>query len=117
MLMDALRHAVGQLGGRRALPGTEAKDMHFREARLFDGAAGGGEIVLRFAGKTDDDIGRQGGPIEPRANLFAAFEKSPDGQAALHLFQNRIGAALQGQMQMRADPIGTVGHQLAATRA
>jgi hypothetical protein len=54
---DLLGDLPWHVGGWRASPRAERKDVYLREAYFPHDAAGGFEVVAGFAWKTDDDIG------------------------------------------------------------
>ncbi len=108
-LGDGAGNLVVHVGGGCALPGAEAEDVDLGEADLFGCPAGGGEIGLGFAREPDDDVGGEGGLVEGRGDLVALPDEMVCPIAASHAVKDCIGAALKGEVQVRADAIGMVG--------
>ena len=71
---------------------------------------GVGEIGVGFAGEADDDVGRERRPIERFLHQPAAVDDSLGAPAAAHAAQHGVGAALQRDVQMRANFFGIRGH-------
>ena len=109
---DLARHLVGHR--RRGGPGPRAErknvdlgDPDFLEhsARLF-------EIGRGFSGESDNRIGRERRLIEPFRHVSAAVDESPRSPAASHPPQHGVRAALQADVQVRADLFGVFGHDV-----
>ena len=83
--------------------------MHLAKTHLFDKRARGAKIVIRLAGKTDHDVGRDIN-IGKEIPDFIDFCHIIGGRVfAVHLFQNLIGPALQGDMKMSAKTVAMPG--------
>src|SRR3989442_13965307 len=97
---------MGERCSTRATPGTKGKDVQLGEANLFNDAAGGLEIRVGFAGKADDDVGRERWLIQCLPESAAALEKPRALITPLHQGQDPIRTALETQVQVGADALG-----------
>ncbi len=77
--------------------------MDLHEARLAHHPQRGGEVLLRLAGEADDDVRAQGGPVQGRPDAPTPFEEAAAAVAPLHGGEDAVGAALQAQVQVRAE--------------
>src|SRR5579871_387018 len=90
--------------------------MDFREADVPCHLAGRLKICFGLSGKAHDEIGRERWPIEGGSQSSPAFQEAGDAIPAFHCSQDLVRAALQTEVQMRADSprTGNGFHQLAA---
>ena len=98
-LADFLRHLIGHFGGGRVaalgvFENVGVVEFHFaRERQRFL------KILLRLAGKADDDVGGDADARSRAAQFFDDAEKSFARVAAVHQFQNAVAAALHGHVR------------------
>src|SRR5262245_28961632 len=103
-LCDDSWHNAPRKGDCRC-PVTRAvgEDMDLAEARLADDSTGGVEILVRLAGEADYYVRSKGGLNQCLAKPRNSFEEAATAIAAAHGGQDAITAALQAQVQVRAD--------------
>ena len=98
---------VCQLSGhgcsrRSPAPGIR-EDMHLRKIALAHERQRLSKFFLCFARKAYDEIGRHRAAVEIRLQKLHAFQKPGCIVFAVHPFQNRVTAALQTQVELRAE--------------
>ena len=99
--LDLGRRIVGHVCCRRARTGAEDEGKAGIEAHFVNELHGLLEVLLGFAGKTDDEIRRQRNIRARRAELFHQRLVFEHGIASLHRRQDAVGTGLHRQMQVR----------------
>ena len=100
LLLDLVRRAVGQIGGRRAGARAVQKTVPTVEVHVVDEPHGRFEIGVGLARKADDEIGRErdvGPNLAQPADDGFVFQRRV---AALHGGEHAVGARLHGQVDL-----------------
>ena len=77
--------------------------MNFREAAGADKAQRLPEFFVRFAGESDDQVGRDGAAGEIRVQEADALVVARGVVLAVHAAQDAVAAALEAQVELRAE--------------
>ncbi len=107
-----LRHVVDHApfadgAGARAV----ARQVHLVEVHVAHDVDGALELLRRLAAEADDDVGIDCHLGHDGADAFDERAVLGHGVAALHAFQHRVVAGLDGHLDVRAD-LGQVAHRL-----
>src|SRR6185369_3514178 len=105
VLLDVAGNLIGHCRRGRSLPRTERELMDLHEARGLACGQCFVKLRVRLAGEADDDIGGKCRVFHPVTNKIELFEIAADAIAALHPREDRVRAALQTKMKMRAQPL------------
>ena len=103
---DRLWYLSVEAGCGCAGAGAEGEYVCVGEANLFDVAQTFFKVGLRFTGKADDEIGGDDKIGDGYAGAGHEFTEAVDGTAAGHAAQLGVGAGLEWQVQMGAEPTG-----------
>src|SRR5205807_2510135 len=95
---------IRQLGCAGAAPGAVRKNVDFGETCFLGYLAGCDEVRFGLAGEPKNNICRERRLIEDGAQTTASFQESRATITAFHEPQDAVRAALQTQVQVRADP-------------
>ena len=79
------------------------KNMDLREAAAADIVQGSGKLLLRFPGKTHDQVRCQGAVGEEAVQQAGRFGEAGGVVPAIHAAQGRIAAGLEGEVEMGAE--------------
>ena len=109
---DLGRHLVGHIGRQGAGALAVAEHVHTREAHATAERQRLLKLLVRLAGKTDDDIARK---RSLRQNLANHTHRALEGLSAIgtaHTMQGRRATGLHGQVQKRGDTLRIASHDL-----
>ena len=104
---------VGPAGGGGVGAGGVGKGVDVDEADAVDDVEGLFELGVGFAGEADDDVGGDGGAVEGLREAVDHAEEVVAGVLAVHAAEDRVGAALEGEVEV-GDDLGVAAE---ATRA
>jgi hypothetical protein len=90
--------------GRRPWTGRKTEDMEMRKGRFFDKPAGIPEFNVTFSGKPDHHIRAKRDARDPFRDSCHEIMIEPGRIFPVHCSQDRIIPALEGNMEMSADP-------------
>ena len=98
---------VGELArhGRRRGPlaAGVGEDMHLGKGAALEEGQCLLKFFLRLAGEADDEIGGEGGAVEVGAEQLDGFQEALRRILPLHPGQDRVAAALQGEVKVGAE--------------
>ena len=103
LLLDCVRDLIRHFRGGRAGAARVREDVNFREAAGADKAQRLPEFFVRFAGESDDQVGRDGAAGEIRVQEADALVVARGVVLAVHAAQDAVAAALEAQVELRAE--------------